>query len=371
MAKKILFTAAGLILVIGFLVGTKAAQISSMIAASKNARQPSDAVATFVAKKAQWRPSVSAVGSVTAVQGVTVSAQMAGNVAEIAFESGAIVKQGDLLLRLDTSVEEAQLRAAEAAVALAKLNIERAQDLLQKTSISQSEFDAADAQFKQASAQADNIRAVISKKTVRAPFAGRLGIRLVNLGQTLKEGEGIVSLQSMDPVYVNFFVPQQQLASTAVDQDVNVTSDAAPGKTLSGKVTAIASEIDAATRNVKIQATLANAEGLLRPGMFVNVNVFETAAREVTIVPATAVIFASYGNSVFVVEKGQDGALVAKQHFVQLGERRGDFVEITQGVEAGAEVVSTGAFKLRNGSPVNVDNSKVPAASENPKPADA
>lgn len=371
MAKKLTVTIVGLILVLGFLVGTKAAQITSMIAASKLALQPSDAVSTYVAKREQWRPVVAAVGSVTAVQGVTVSAQMSGNVAEIAFESGAIVKEGDLLLRLDTSVEETQLRAAEAAVELARLNIERARDLLSKTSISQSEFDAADAQFKQTNAQADNIRAVIAKKTIRAPFAGRLGIRLVNIGQTLKEGENIVSLQSMDPVYVNFFLPQQSLATAAVGQDVVVTSDACPGKTLPGRVTAIAAEVDAATRNVKLQATLANTDGLLRPGVFVNVNVFETVTHDVVIVPATALVYASYGNSIFVVEKGADGAQTAKQHFVQLGETRGDFVEVTQGIEAGAEVVTSGAFKLRNGSSVNVDNTKAPAASQNPNPADS
>jgi membrane fusion protein (multidrug efflux system) len=371
MVKKIFVTAAGLLLVLGFLVGTWGSQIATLVAASKQTRTPSDAVATTIAKRNQWRPVVGAVGTVTAVQGVTVSAQMPGNVAEIAFESGAVVNQGDLLLRLDTSVEEAQLRAAEAAVALAKLNIERARGLLEKTSISQSEYDAADAQFKQATAQVDNIRAVIGKKTIRAPFGGRLGIRLVNLGQTLREGDNIVSLQSMDPVYVNFFLPQQSLASAAVGQDVAVTSDAAPGKTLAGKVTAIASEIDAATRNVKIQATLANPGEVLRPGMFVNVSVFETTPRDVLIVPATAIIYASYGNSVFVVVKESDGSLTAKQHFVQVGETRGDFVEIVKGIEDGVEVVTTGAFKLRNGSKVTVDNSNVPVAKENPTPTDS
>jgi len=371
MAKKIFVTALGLLLVLGFLVGTKAAQIFSMKAASKAAHQPSDAVSTYTAKREQWRPVVNGVGTVTAVQGVTVSAQMSGNVAEIAFESGAIVNEGDLLLRLDISVEEAQLRAAEAGVALAKLNIDRARDLLVKTSISQSEFDASDAQFKQATAQADNIRAVIAKKTIRAPFAGRLGIRLVNLGQTLKEGENIVSLQSLDPVYVNFFLPQQNLASAVVGQDVSVLSDACPGKTLPGRLTAIASEVDTATRNVKLQATLANTDGLLRPGMFVNVNIFEANARDLVAVPATAILYASFGNSVFVVERGSDGATVAKQHFVELGETRGDFVEVVKGVEAGAEVVTSGAFKLRNGSSVNVNNSNAPAPSENPNPADS
>jgi membrane fusion protein (multidrug efflux system) len=371
MAKKIFVTALGLLLVLGFLVGTKATQIASMIAAGKGAHQPSDAISTVTAKREQWRPAVSAVGTVTAVQGVTVSAQMSGNVAEIAFESGAIVKEGDLLLRLDTSVEEAQLRSAEAAVTLAKLNIDRARDLLTKTSISQSEFDVSDAQFKQASAQADNIRAVVAKKTICAPFAGRLGIRLVNLGQTLKEGEAIVSLQSLDPVYVNFSLPQQNLASAVVGQDVAVLSDASPGKTFSGKLTAIAAEVDVATRNVKLQATLGNADGLLRPGMFVNVNIFEEQTRDVVVVPATAIIYASFGNSLFVVEKGADGTAIAKQHFVTLGETRGDFVEILSGVAADAEVVSIGAFKLRNGSSVIIDNSKTPAASENPTPADS
>lgn len=371
MAKKLFVTIVALLLVVGILGGTKYAQVASMKAAGKAAVAPATAVSTYVAKKAGWRPVANTVGSVTAVQGVVVSAQMAGNVAEIAFESGAIVKQGDLLLRLDTSVEEAQLRSADAAVALARLNLDRSRDLLEKTSISQSEFDAADAQFKQASAQADNIRAVIAKKTVRAPFSGRLGIRLVNLGQTLKEGEGIVSLQSLDPVYVNFSLPQQSLASVAVGLDVSISTDAAPGKVLTGKVTAIAAEVEVATRNVKVQASLANTDGLLRPGMFVNVNVYETAVREVVVVPATAVLYASFGNSVFVLEKNDKGVLVAKQCFVQLGEMRGDFVEVKQGVEAGMEVVSAGAFKLRNGAPVSVDNSRSPVLSEDPKPVDS
>lgn len=371
MAKKFLVTAAGLLLVICFLGGTKVAQISSMVDSSKNTPKHSASISTSVAKKADWRPVVNSVGSVTSVQGVTVSAQMPGNVAEIAFDSGAIVKQGDLLLRLDTSVEEAQLRSAEAAVTLAKLNIDRARDLLEKTTISQSEFDAADAQYKQAAAQVDNIRAVIAKKTVRAPFSGRLGIRLVNLGQTLREGDGIVSLQSLDPVYVNFSLPQQNLGALSVDQDVSVTTDASPDKVFTGKVTAIAAEVDAATRNVKVQATLANSDGLLRPGMFVNVDVLGSSSRSVLVVPATAVIYASYGNSVFVVEKGEDGSSIARQHFVQLGETRGDFVELTQGVDAGSEVVTSGAFKLRNGMPVSVDNSKAPAVSETPKPTDS
>jgi len=371
MAKKLALTVFVLILVVAILGGTKYAQIATMIAAGKTAVQPSDAVTTFAAKSEQWRPVVRAVGTVTAMQGVMVSAQMSGNVAKIAFEAGAIVQQGDLLLQLDTSVEEAQLRSAEAGVALSRMNLDRARDLLKKNSISQSELDVADAQFKQTSAQADNFRAVIAKKTIRAPFSGRLGLRLVNLGQTLREGDRIVSLQSLDPVYVDFFLPQQNLASAAVGQEVTVVSDADP-VSQQGRVTAIGAEVEVATRNIKLQATLANKDGMLRPGMFVNVSIFQNVSRDVIVVPVTAIIYAAYGNSVFVVEKAAQGdGFVAKQHFVSLGETRGDFVEITKGVDANADVVTSGAFKLRSGASVIIDNTRAPAASLDPKPTNS
>ena len=372
MAKKLLITVTGLLLVICFLGGTKYTQIASMIAAGKNAVPPADTISTFTAKHEQWRPVVSAVGSVAAVQGVTLSNEVAGVVSKITFESGATVAAGDVLVELDSSTEQAQLHVAEAAADLARINLERARDLREKQTISASELDTAEAQAKQANAQVENLRAFVSKKALRAPFAGRLGIRQINLGQYLTAGTAIVTLQSLDPIYVDFFLPQQNLASAVVGQDVTVTSDADPAHPRQGHVTAIAAEVETATRNVKMQATLANTDGMLRPGMFVNLNIFQSEAREVIVVPATAILYAAYGNSVYVVEKAKEGeGMVANQHFVRLGETRGDFVEIVQGLDADAQVVSSGAFKLRNGSPVHVDNSKVPAMSLAPKPADS
>lgn len=372
MAKKLITTIVGLVLVICFLGGTKYIQIASMIAAGKAAVQPSDAVSTHLAKREQWRPVVAAVGSVAAVQGVTLSNEVAGVVSHVAFESGATVAAGDILVELDSSTEKAQLHAAEASADLARINLDRARDLREKQTNSVSELDTAEAQAKQANAQVENLRAFVAKKTLRAPFAGRLGIRQINLGQYLVAGTAIVTLQSLDPIYVDFFLPQQNLASAAVGQDVTVTSDADPANPRQGKVTAIAAEVEIATRNVKIQATLANTDGMLRPGMFVNVSVFQTQTRDVIVIPATAVLYASFGNSVYVVEKAPEGdGLIAKQHFVRLGETRGDFVEVVQGLTVDEQVVTSGAFKLRNGSAVNVDNTKAPATSQDPKPTNS
>ena len=368
MFKKFVVTAVGLILVASFLAGTKYSQITSMIAAGKAAIQPSDTVSTFVAKREQWRPVVTSVGSVAAVQGVTLSNEVAGIVSRVAFESGVTVAAGDVLVELDSSTEQAQLHAAEASADLARINLDRARDLREKQTISASELDTAEAQAKQANAQVENLRAFVAKKTLRAPFAGRLGIRQINLGQYLVAGTAIVTLQSLDPIYADFYLPQQSLASAAVGQDVTVTSDADPAHPRQGKVTAIAAEVEIATRNVKIQATLANTDGMLRPGMFVNVSIYQSEQRNVVIIPSTAILYAAYGNSVYVIEKAKEGdGLVANQHFVRLGETRGDFVEIVQGLEADVQVVTSGAFKLRNGAPVNVDNSKAPATSQDPK----
>ena len=372
MAKKLLVTVVGLALVICFLGGTKYAQIASMIAAGKNATPPADSVSTFVAKREQWRPVVTAVGNVAAVQGVTLSNEVAGIVSRVAFESGATVAAGDVVIELDSSTEQAQLHAAEATADLARINLDRARDLRDKQTISASELDTAEAQAKQAKAQVENLSTFVAKKTLRAPFAGRLGIRGINLGQYLVAGSAIVTLQSLDPIYVDFYLPQQRLASATTGQDVTVSSDADPAHPREGKVTAIAAEVETATRNVKLQATLANTDGMLRPGMFVNVSIFEKASRDVIVVPATAILYAAYGNSVFTVEKAKEGeGSVATQHFVLLGEARGDFVEIEKGVDVDSQVVTSGAFKLRNGAPVKVDNANAPAVSLSPKPVDS
>jgi membrane fusion protein (multidrug efflux system) len=319
---------------------------------------------------------IESVGSLAAVQGVNVAAELDGKIVHIAFEPGTTVKEGDLLVQQDTSTEEAQLRSAEASVTLAKVSLRRDHELMAQSTISQSELDSAEAQFKQAEAQADDIRAAISKKTIRAPFAGRLGIRLVNLGQSLKSGDPIVSLQALDPIFVDFQLPQQRLAELARNLVVRVTSDAlAPNEVVEGRITAINPDVDSATRSVRVQATLANSRERLHPGMFVNTAVLLPKADHVLVIPATAVLYAPYGNSVFVVEekKGENIGTpdrMVRQQVVRLGESRGDFVAVTSGLRAGETVVTTGVFKLRNGIAVTVDNQLAPAAELAPKPND-
>lgn len=375
MTKRIIITLLGLIVVIGALVGIKGLQIDRMVAQGDHFMPPPVVVTTAAAHQESWETLLTAVGSLEAVQGVMVTAELTGKVVHIAFSPGDMVRAGDLLVQQDTSVESAQLRAAEAGVALAKINLARARELVATQTVAQSQFDDADAQFKQAVAQADNIRAVIDKKTIRAPFAGRLGIRHVNLGQVLKDGEAIVSLQSLDPIFVNFLMPQHRLAQIHPGLQVRVTADAAPGQTIAGTVTVIHPEVHAATRNIRIQATVDNPNELLRPGMFVNVAVVMAARTDVVAIPATSVLYAPYGDSVFVLEEKQAsekgvGGMFLRQQFVRLGEKRGDYVAISAGLKDGETVVSTGVFKLRNGQSAVVDNTLAPEFTQTPAPAD-
>jgi membrane fusion protein (multidrug efflux system) len=375
MKKRIIITLVGLAVVIGILGGIKGLQIDRMIAQGSQMVPPPEPVTTAVARMEAWESVLISVGSLAAVQGVTVTAELAGKIVNIAFKPGTLARAGDLLVQQDTSSEEAQLRATEATVALAKLNLERLGKLLSERTISQSQFDNADAQFKQAVAQSDNIRATIAKKTIRASFAGRLGIRLVNVGQMLNPGDAIVSLQSLDPIFVDFLLPQQQLAQVQTGLPVRVVTDALPGEVVDGKITAINPQVDSATRNIRIQATIPNAEERLRPGMFVNVAVVLPAKTKVLCIPATSVLYAPYSDSVFVVEEKTDeksgkAGKAVRQQFAQLGEKRGDFVAIVSGLKEGDTVVTTGVFKLRNGQSVIEDNTLAPEFKIAPKPDD-
>ena len=376
MLKKIALTIVFLVLLIGALVGLKLQQFQTMFAAGAKMTQPPTTVTTHPVTADAWQPTLDAVGSVVAVQGVTVSAEVAGTVQRIAFESGATVRAGEVLVELDDGVEQAQLRSASASADLARLNLERARNLRPRNLVSQSDLDSAEAQAKQANAQVDNIRAVIAKKTIRAPFAGRLGIRLINLGQFLDGGAAIVSLQALDPVYVDFALPQQELARLRVNMVVRVTSDAAPGQIFEGKLSVISPEVDALTRNVRLRATLDNRAGRLQPGMYVNVAAVLPTAEQVLMIPATAVLYAPYGDSVFVIEEKKDDKTgdtgkVAVQKFVRLGQSRGDFVVVESGLSAGEIVVSTGVFKLRNGAAVVIDNALTPDFQLHPQPANS
>ena len=376
MAKKIMLTLVIVLVLVGLLAGIKGLQFKTMFAQGANFVPPPETVTTAQVKQDVWQPTLSAVGSVAAVQGVMLRAELTGTVKNIAFDSGASVRAGDLLVELDSSVEQAQLRAAVASADLARLNLERARDLRGRSMVSQADLDSADAQAKQANAQIDNIRALIAKKSIRAPFAGRTGIRQVNLGQWLENGAAVVTLQALDPVYVDFALPQQELAQLSAGMAVRVTTDAFPGQTFDGKLTAIDPEIDAATRNVSVQATLANSAGKLRPGMYANVAVVLPETERVLMIPATAVLYAPYGDSVFVVEDQKDEKTGAarkalNQKFVRLGKTRGDFVAVASGLDAGQTIVTTGVFKLRNGASVVVDNTLAPSFQLAPKPANS
>lgn len=373
MTKKIILTIVGLLCLVGALAGLKLLQFQTMAAQGAKFAPPPETVTTAEVKLDRWQPTLTAIGSVAAVQGVTVSAETSGTVKAIAFESGATVRAGDVLVELDTAIEQAQLRSAIASADLARANLERARDLRARNLVSAADFDAAEAQAKQTLAQVDNLRAVLAKKTVRTPFAGRLGIRQVNLGQFLDNGAAIVSLQSLDPVYVDFALPQRYLAQLRAGMTVRVATDAFPRQTFAGQLTAISPEVDSVTRNVRLQATLANPQGRLQPGMYVEVTVELPDTEPVLMIPATAVLYAPYGDSVFVLEEKKDektgkAGQMLNQKFVRLGPARGDFVVVASGLEAGQTVASTGVFKLRNGMSVVVDNTLAPQPQLAPKP---
>ncbi|HEU6447919.1 MAG TPA: efflux RND transporter periplasmic adaptor subunit [Verrucomicrobiae bacterium] len=352
------------------LAGVKFLQIHAMIAFAKTMTPPPETISSGVARQENWQDTLSAVGSVTAEQGVTIAPEIGGIVSEIDFESGATVHKGDLLLKLDTSSEDAQLRAAQAAVDLAKITAGRDRKLRENNTVSQSELDQAEATLKQAQANADQIQSIIDKKTIRAPFDGRLGIRLVNLGESLAVGQGIVSLQSLTPVFVDFSLPQQDLSQLQTGLKVRATSDSYPEKTFDGELVAINPDLDATTRSVRLRAKFQNAEQLLRPGMFSRVEVILPESKPVLAIPATAILSAPYGDSVFLIQKAADGStnLVVQQKFIRTGRAHGDFISVESGLKAGDEVATGGIFKLHNGANVQINNDDAPKPSLTPNP---
>jgi len=373
MAKRMVLT---LVVVVAFIAAVGSFKFMQIRAAMAGGgfQAPPEAVTTIVAKAEPWSSTLNAIGSVAAVQGVTVGADLPGVVEEIDFDSGRRVSQGDVLVRLDTKQERAQLAAAEAQRDLTQLALRRAQDLLSKKILAQSDYDQSAAQFKQADAAVNEIHATIARKTIRAPFTGVLGLRQVNLGQYLAGGAPIVSLQSLSPAYVNFSVPQQELAALTVGSPVQVTGDALV-QPESGKVTAVDSVIDQATRNVQVQASFDNRAGKLHPGMFVSAQLAKGSQSSVVTLPASSISYAPFGDSVFIVEmmKDKDGKSYrgVRQQFVKLGPTRGDQVAVLTGVKAGEEVVTSGVFKLRPNAAVIVNNSVQPGNNPAPKPEDS
>jgi membrane fusion protein (multidrug efflux system) len=372
--RRSLAVAIGLLVaIVIFVFGIKALQIGKMMSSPK--MMPSVTVTSAPVKEEDWAPRLSAVGSVSAAQGAVVSTELAGVVSEISFESGAEAKKGDVLMKLDTSQEEALLRSAEAEAQLARSDLERSRDLAMKKVVSSAELDSAQSKFTRLNAVVDQMRSSIAKKTVIAPFDGQLGIRQVNVGQMINAGQQVVALTSLDSVYVDFALPEQHLSKLTKDLEVQVRVDALPGREFKGKLTAINSMLDPVTRNVPLQATLENPDHALHPGMFAKVDVMLPETKKAIVIPGSAVSYAPYGDSVFVIEKQKDPksgkeSLVIRQQFVRIGEVRGDFVAVTKGLKAGEEVVGTGVFKLRNGMVVTINNDLAPKPELNPNPAD-
>ncbi|HJR59946.1 MAG TPA: efflux RND transporter periplasmic adaptor subunit [Vicinamibacterales bacterium] len=372
MAKRMILMLVLMTIFIAGLGFVKVRQFQAMAGEFAAMQPPPEAVTTIVAEHTEWPATLSAIGTVAAVQGVTVSADLPGIVDRIAFDSGRTVEQGDILVQLDTRQEQAQLAGAEAQLQLARLNFERMKGLVEQDAVSRAEYDAAAAAHTQAGARLREIRATIERKTIRAPFSGMLGIRQVNLGQYLTGGDPVVPLQSLNPIYVNFGVPQQDAAQMKAGRKVRIAVGDLGGVEFTGRISAVDSVVDPTTRNVQVQATLANPGGRLRPGMFVQAQVMLGAGRPVIALPASAINYAPYGDSVFVLgdlktPQGQTYRGV-RQQVVKLGDARGDQIAVLSGINPGDEVVTSGVFKLRNGAAVQVNNTVQPGNSPAPTP---
>ncbi len=375
MAKRMILMLLAVFAVIAGLGFVKFRQVKTAIAMGASYQPPPTAVTTVVATSESWPSTMNVIGTAAAIQGVTVSADLPGTVDKINFESGKQVQKGDVLIELDTRQERAQLAAMEAQRDLAKINFGRTQELVTQGVIAKNEFDNVTAQQKATEAQVGEIQATIARKTIRAPFSGVLGIRQVNLGQYLAAGQAIVPLQALNPIYVNFGVPQQAAPSVGVGRKLLVTSEDLPGVQFNGRVTAVDAVVNEATRNVQVQATIPNPQAKLHPGMFVQVGVNSGANRPVIALPATAINYAPYGDSVFVVTdiQGKDGKTFrgVRQQFVKLEGSRGDQVGVVSGINPGDEIVSSGVFKLRNGAPVEINNKVLPGNNPAPNPEES
>lgn len=375
MLKRMLFMLAVVALVLGGLGFVKFRQIKTAIAMGASFQPPPTAVTTIIAKQETWPPTLNIIGTVAAIHGVTISADLPGTVDKIHFESGQWVHEGDILVELDTRQERAQLAEMEAQSELAKINYGRTQQLVQQGVLAKTEFDNANSQQKVTEGQVAEIKATIARKTIRAPFSGILGIRQVNLGQYLAAGAPIVSLQSLNPIYVNFGVPQGTTDKLNIGRTVRVTNDELAGVSFNGKINAFDSVVDESTRNIQVQATLANPGNRLRPGMFVRVALPLGASQQVIALPASAINYAPYGDSVYIVTDMKDpkgnSYRGVRQQVVRLQGTRGDQVGVVSGVNPGDEVVTSGVFRLRNGAAVVINNKIQPENNPAPKPEDS
>ena len=375
MAKRMILMLVVVLALLGGLGFAKYRQVEAAIAMGASFQPPPTAVTTVIAKKTAWPSTLSVIGTAAAIQGVTVGADLPGTIDKIHFESGQWAHQGDILVELDTRQERAQLASLEAQRDLAKINYDRAQELVKAGVISRSDYDNASAQQKATEAQVGDIRAAIARKTIRAPFTGVLGIRQVSLGQYLAAGQAIVSLQSLSPIYVNFGVPQQETSKVIPGHVLRVTNSELPGMGFTGRIIAIDSVINEQTRNIQVQAVVTNKDNKLRPGMFVQVELPLGKPHDVIPLPASAINYAPYGDSVFVVTDMKDPKgntyRGVRQQVVKIEGSRGDQVAIVSGINPGDEIVSAGAFRLRNGAPIQVNNSIKPENSTDPHPEES
>jgi membrane fusion protein (multidrug efflux system) len=379
MKKTFFWVVVGLCLVVGLLVYVKYEQISTLINTGKSFTPPPTTTTSFDVQQTSWEQILSSIGSLEATKGLVIAADISGRISKVLFEAGSEVVAGDLLIQQDTSEEQARLRSNQAAAALAKNNLERITKLYNKKVASRSELDNSKGIYDSAVADVDNTKAAIEKKSLRAPFAGRLGIRLVNLGQFIDAGDSVVSLQAINKMYVNFSLPQQFNSKVAVGLSIRLESDAVPEKQFLGTINAIDPEIEVATRSVRLQAVIDNPNKELLPGMFATIDVLLPENKSVLLIPVTAVQYATFGDSVFVIEPAkntetnqvvQPEKLIARQQFVKLGESRGDFVVVKKGLNETDKIASTGVFKLRNGGSIVINNSVVPNFSTTPNVRD-
>ncbi len=351
MRKQWAWAIAALIVVFGVIFGGKSYANHRAAVAAAHQSYPPATVSTAVARAAPWNPEINVVGSLEAVSGTEITAQIAGNVTRIAFRSGAHVRQGELLVQLDDTTQRAQLHADQARLELARSALARARKLYAAHAASQSDLQTATAAAGTAGAAVEGDQAALRKLHIVAPFSGVLGIREVSLGQYVSPGTAIVNLQNYTPLLLDFSVPQSDLTEIAPDRKVDFVVSAYPGRPFVGRVTAIGSEVDPATRNVSVQATLDNGDGLLRPGMFGGVTLSTGATHTGIVVPNTAIAYSTFGDTVYVVKRN-----VAHQRVVQVGQERGGLALVDSGLVAGDVVVTAGQNKLREGAPVNVDN---------------
>lgn len=375
MKKRMVIMLVAVGLVFGGIFGFQAFKGAMIKKFMRSQGQPPQTVSTTVAAKQEWQPTIKAVGSLRAVRGADLAPEISGLVASIPFKSGDEVKAGALLVQLRADSEQAHLNSLKASAELAEITFKRDQELIKIHAISQATYDTDAANLKSLRAQVDEQQALVAKKFIRAPFAGRIGIRLVDMGQYLNAGDKIATLQAIDPILVDFFVPQQEMDQVRVGQPVTATTDTFPGEVFKGEIAAINPKVDTDTRNVQVRASLTNAQRKLLPGMFATVRIQSGQPQSFITLPQTAITYNPYGDTVFLVEekgKGPDGKPIwlARQTFITLGRSRGDQVAVLKGVKEGDTVVTSGQLKLKNGTPLLIDNSVRPADNPAPRPQD-